>query len=194
MRIITISVSITLSVILTHKSVLAQTHSKVLPPHTLKRESAINSKVQILNLNQSTSFSLKPGWQILTQNSVDTQPLESESRSVRLGSFSLKSQPSSSTETYFVKSSPLVLYNSRLKNVGVLTGTFEIKLKPNIPINSLLTDYDLNLTQGFPHLSRFFVTPKTQTFNLKALYQSLSEDNRISSVQLEILDRSYEKQ
>lgn len=169
-----------------------QSHSRIFNPETAPEQKTQKLKVTDVNTFQKRAFNLQPGWDILSQSTAEVDL--SSSTQNKIGHFKVENDKAVSNETYFVKSNPIVLLNQRTKNIGVLTGTLEIKLKSNeTNINQIVNDYNLALLHSFPHLDTYFVSSKNETFNLEAIFQSLSNDERILSVNLEIIDRSYDK-
>lgn len=152
------------------------------------------SKTQI-NTFSARPFSLKSQWEVLPQVSVNPNTAQTiDENSNNVGNFKLKTNSSLSTEKQFNKSSPMVLRSKRSQNLGVLTGTFIVKLKsPQDDIAGVLLDYDLMLLQPFKHLSLYFVTSKNNVFNLESTYELLSKDPRIQSLDIEIISRTYGK-
>jgi hypothetical protein len=93
----------------------------------------------------------------------------------------------------FTPERPLVLYNSRLRQAGVLTGTIKVELRNENNIESFLVDHHAVSLGEFPEIRTFFVTSKSVPFQLDEFYQLIRSDERVQKTELEILSRKYEK-
>lgn len=93
---------------------------------------------------------------------------------------------------HFSPSSPLVVVNTRRSVVGVLTGVFGVKLKDGYG-EDVLTQKGLKIVGSYPQISTYYVTSSEDPFDLVSLQNSLKNDPAVSTVEIEILSRQYEK-
>lgn len=93
----------------------------------------------------------------------------------------------------FEKDQRLVLYNERMHQMGVVTGSVGFRILDETGVEQILEDYHAVIVESLPHLKIFFVTADHTPFNLEKLYQSLKADLRLADVEIEILVGEYVK-
>lgn len=121
-------------------------------------------------------------------------PNESDRKSsINVSQFQITDDPDSNHNLEnFNLQEPVVLFEERLKTVGVLTGTFEIQLKNSKLWETLERQHSLRLIQSFQDLNLYYATANQDQFNLTQLYKDLSQDASVVLVNLEILSKQYE--
>lgn len=93
----------------------------------------------------------------------------------------------------FQQAAPIVVVDSRLGTVGVVTGILSVVLKEGIGIESLIENSNLVLRDSQPQIRTYFVTASEEPFDLVALIEFLKSHSAVDRAQLEILSRQYEK-
>ncbi len=90
-------------------------------------------------------------------------------------------------------SGPLVVYNSRNKSYGILTGNLELTLHNSQDIQLVTRDYRLAVRDSFSEIKLFFVVPQAGSSNLQQVKSNLERDSRVADVELEIVSHQYAK-
>lgn len=97
-------------------------------------------------------------------------------------------------ESLFSSERPLVVYDSRLQALGVVTGTVQVDLRKGSNVSGLLQDYGAKVEHSFPETGTYYITAQEQPFNLVQFKNSLETDSRVNRVEVEIVGRRYGKQ
>lgn len=117
-----------------------------------------------------------------------------EGTTADMAKYKVVESPNSNPDLHnFVKGEGVVLYNERSKQVGLMTGIFNVKVSDSSAIQKITQQYNLEVTGAFPEINRYFVTSKSSVFNLERLKSDLEENPLISNVELEIISGVYEK-
>lgn len=98
-----------------------------------------------------------------------------------------------SDERNFRTDRPLVVYNSRKRIAGIVTGVLQVILREGYVLESLSMASSLRLTGSHPEMRMYFVTSYDSPFDLSDLKELLSKDPAVESVVLEVLSRRYDK-
>ncbi|QLY24341.1 hypothetical protein [Bdellovibrio sp. KM01] len=93
----------------------------------------------------------------------------------------------------FEKKNPLVLFDERMGNVGIVPGRVMLTLKDNATLSKIQKEYGLKVMDRFDHLHLYFVTPATSNFDLGKFVNVLKRDPRVAKAELEIVSRNYVK-
>ncbi|NUN07425.1 MAG: hypothetical protein HUU57_16900 [Bdellovibrio sp.] len=93
----------------------------------------------------------------------------------------------------FSASRPLVVIDTRLDTVGVLTGIFTVVLKSGVTADVLAQIPEIKIVNEFPQINTYYVTASKEPFDLLALKEFLRSEPGVAEVQPEILSRQYEK-
>jgi cell division protein FtsX len=88
---------------------------------------------------------------------------------------------------------PMVVLDQRTGSAGVVTGTFTVVLEQGASADFLTKSSDVKVIASFPNTQTYFVTSSQVPFNLKAFKEALRDAPEVKDVQMEILDRQYEK-
>ncbi|GEM_PF-3694574 len=96
-------------------------------------------------------------------------------------------------ESLVGQAEPLIYYNQRTHQAGVVTGTLKITLRKPGSIESLSSRHRLRVEGAFPHLNLFMVRSTYEPVDLQLLQKQLLADADIAQVEVEILSRQYEK-
>lgn len=88
---------------------------------------------------------------------------------------------------------PLIYYNRRTQQAGIVTGTLKITLRRSGAIESLSSRHKLKVEGAFPHLNLYMVRSNHEPVDLHMLQKQLLADADIAQVEVEILSRQYEK-
>ncbi len=133
-------------------------------------------------------------WKIWNRMKALLPNESAESNSIIVSQFRISEDPISnhSLENFSLQE-PVILFEERLQKAGVLTGTFEIQLKNSSQWESFEKQHSLRLIQSFQELNLFYATARQDRFNLSQLFQDLSQDPSVSTVNLEILSKQYEQ-
>lgn len=93
----------------------------------------------------------------------------------------------------FSASHPLVVIDTRLDTVGVVTGIFTVVLKSGVSADVLAQIPEIKIVNEFPQINTYYVTASKEPFDLVALKDFLRNEPGVAEVQPEILSRRYEK-
>ncbi|MBC7420954.1 MAG: hypothetical protein H7328_09510 [Bdellovibrio sp.] len=93
----------------------------------------------------------------------------------------------------FDSKSPVVLYNERLQKPGILTGIIKVETQNRILLESSLTNLHARISDAFDPIQTYFVTSTDLVFDLEALFENLKALPEVHNVELEILNKTYEK-
>ena len=93
----------------------------------------------------------------------------------------------------FSASQPLVVIDTRLDTVGVVTGIFTVVLKPGVSADVLAQLPEIKIVNEFPNINTYYVTAAKEPFDLVALKDFLKSEPGVAEVQPEVLSRQYEK-
>lgn len=111
-----------------------------------------------------------------------------------VGSYNVVESPTTHADLQnFKLTQPVVVFNERQKQVGIVTGVFNVELEKNSRLSEVLQRHNLVVTSSFPAIHRYFLTSKDSTFNLERLKNELEESPLVSHVELEILSGVHEK-
>lgn len=93
----------------------------------------------------------------------------------------------------FSSDHPIVVVDSRLNEVGVVTGVFSVVLKEGTSADQLQRISGLKVLNSFPHIRTYFVTASEEPFNLQDLQDFLKQESFAENIEMEVLSRQYEK-
>ena len=93
----------------------------------------------------------------------------------------------------FQRTSPVVVFDQRLKKPGIVTGLIKIGCDQKSLLETFLIHVDAEIIQSFEDIRLYYVTSKQNAFNLEVLYATLKKQQFVTSIELDILDRGYEK-
>jgi hypothetical protein len=90
-------------------------------------------------------------------------------------------------------SQPLIVFDSRLKAVGVVTGVVRVVLKEGVSSEFLSSFSNARIRDAFPELRTYFVTATEAPFDLEKLLTEMRIDPSVQEAHLEILSQNYDK-
>ncbi|MEK2644026.1 hypothetical protein [Bdellovibrio sp. BCCA] len=93
----------------------------------------------------------------------------------------------------FSSAHPLVVMDSRLDEVGVVTGVFTVTLKEGVSPDILTQASGLKVLNSFPNIRTYFVTSSQEPFDLQSFQDALKGEASVEEVKMEVLSRQYEK-
>ncbi len=94
---------------------------------------------------------------------------------------------------HFDKSSLAVVYDSRLRRVGLITGTIKIVTLQKDELIKELIGLQANISNSFDDIHTYFVSSDQSIFDLEKLYLDLKAQSFTQRIELDISDRAYEK-
>lgn len=100
----------------------------------------------------------------------------------------------SSNLSEFNKDAQAVVYDSRLKKIGLITGFIKIETNRKDLLEKSLKPLDAEIINSFDKIETYFITSRKAIFDLENLYQLLKVQSFIKSIEIDISDRDYEKQ
>ncbi len=95
--------------------------------------------------------------------------------------------------TEFNSSSPIVVYDARLKKTGLINGMIRIQTLSKPQLEADLIELNARITDSFEAINTYFVTGNDPVFNLEALHAVLKAKPYVKSADLDITSRTYEK-
>lgn len=105
----------------------------------------------------------------------------------------IESQKENESLTEFSSSSPVAVYDERLKKAGLITGTLKIETSEKEQLENDLNQLRAHITDSFDPIHTYFITSLDQVFDLELLYETLKSYPYIKNIELEILNKNYEK-
>ncbi len=93
----------------------------------------------------------------------------------------------------FRKSALPVVYDSRLKKMGVVTGLIVIETGRKDLLLEALKPLDAVLINSFDDIKTYYVTVEKEVFDLEVMFENLNQLNFIENITLDISDRVYDK-
>lgn len=87
----------------------------------------------------------------------------------------------------------VVLSQNGTGRVGVMTGTVVVTLEEGASADFLTQSAQIRIVGASPEIQTYFVTPTQVPFNMRDFLESLKEAPEVRQVEMEILDRQYEK-
>lgn len=93
----------------------------------------------------------------------------------------------------FSSGQPLVVIDSRLDLVGIVTGVFSITLKEGVAAEVITQASGIKILNSFPAIRTYFITAASEPFDLQTFQDLLKNESDIEYVHAEILSRRYEK-
>jgi hypothetical protein len=132
-------------------------------------------------------------WQLTRFKSIPKTDPAAQQALAELDQWALIEAPADYDFKNFDKSSPAAVFDPRLKKIGLVTGTLKVVTDEPESMKAALSAHAAEVTQAFPHIQTYFITSRSDVFNLESLYSALRAQASARSVELEILDRQYER-
>ena len=95
--------------------------------------------------------------------------------------------------TEFNSTSPVVVYDARLKKTGLINGLVRIQTLSKPQLEADLNNLNAHITDSFENINTYFVTGNDPVFNLESLFLILKAKPYVKSADLDITSRTYEK-
>lgn len=95
--------------------------------------------------------------------------------------------------TAFDNSKPIAVFDERLKKPGILTGIVKVQTNNKAQLQEDLKNMHAEISDEFESIQTYFVKSQSKVFNLEALFENLKAQDYIFNVELEVIDRSYNK-
>lgn len=95
--------------------------------------------------------------------------------------------------TAFDTSKPVAVFNERLKKPGVLTGIVKVQTNNKAQLKEDLKNMQAEISDEFDSIQTYFIKSQSKVFNLEVLFENLKAQDYIFNVELEVIDRSYDK-
>lgn len=105
----------------------------------------------------------------------------------------IESQNENTSLNEFNSFSPIAVYDKRLKKAGVITGTIKIETLEKEQLENDLNQLRAHITDSFDPIHTYFITSLDQVFDLELLYETLKSYPYIKNIELEVLNKNYEK-
>lgn len=93
----------------------------------------------------------------------------------------------------FDRSSPTVVYETRLKKAGLVTGLIKVETANPDLLKKALLGMNAQVTSSFADIQIYFITSVQNVFDLEKLFFDLKSLDFVKNVELDIVDRNYEK-
>lgn len=136
-------------------------------------------------------------WQIWPQVTAKNSrlPLASDEQLVgKLNNYQLiKTDFPVSTIENFNPALPVILYDERMKRPGILTGTLIAVADNRYDLEKCAHAHLASVNNAFENINTYFLSSDLPSFNLSVLKNEIENCPSVRSVQLEIIDRAYEK-
>ncbi len=93
----------------------------------------------------------------------------------------------------FDKSNLAVVYDPRLRRVGLVTGTIKIVTLQKEELAKALIGMQAEITNSFDDINTYYISSTKNLFDLENLYFSLKAQSFVQNIELDISERTYEK-
>lgn len=151
----------------------------------------IDKKLQSSELFENSHWNLWQGVRAIAASEVQRAP-ETYLTKVS-GYYLIEDNEYQAQEELVGQAEPLIYYNKRTHQAGVVTGVLKVTLRKSGLIESLSTRYKLQVEGAFPHLNLFMVRSRSEPVDLQTLQKQLLAEADVAQVEVEILSRQYEK-
>lgn len=135
-------------------------------------------------------------WKILSKIKAVLRDQISESDVVvgEMGRFQLvELAASDSLLNQYDKNSPAVVYETRLKKTGLVTGLIKVETERKDLLENAVRSMNAQISNSFDSIHTYFVTSEQTVFDLEKLFFSIKALGFVKTAELDILDREYEK-
>ncbi len=95
--------------------------------------------------------------------------------------------------THFNSKELVVIYNERLKKVGLISGYIKVQTQYKEKLGRDLPEVHAQVNEAFENIKTYFVTGQDNVFNLEEIYFFLKDKNYIDNIEIDIIDRAYER-
>lgn len=93
----------------------------------------------------------------------------------------------------FDRQSPTLVYDSRLKKPGLVTGLIKVETERKDLLQSAIQGLNARIENSFEEIQTYFVTSQQAQFDLEKLFLTIQQMPFVKNAELDILDRDYEK-
>lgn len=93
----------------------------------------------------------------------------------------------------FDRNSPTVVYETRLKKPGLVTGLIKVETEHKELLESSVRQMNARISDSFDQIQTYFVTSELSIFDLEKLYTQIKSLEFVKAAELDISDREYEK-
>ncbi len=100
---------------------------------------------------------------------------------------------SDSSLNQYDRNSPAVVYETRLKKTGLVTGLIKVETDRKDLLGSAVRNMNAEITNSFDSIQTYYVTSEQTIFDLENLFFKIKSLGFIKTAELDILDREYEK-
>lgn len=91
------------------------------------------------------------------------------------------------------RNSPSVVYETRLKRIGLVTGLIKVETERKDLLENSIQNMNAQISNSFDSIQTYFVTSQQTVFDLEKLFFSIKALGFVKTAELDILDREYEK-
>lgn len=137
-----------------------------------------------------TNWKVWPG----TRAILTPQLSAADSVLAELSRFSIVEFPNAEASLdQFDRNVPPVVYDARLKRAGIVTGLLKVETDRKDLLEESLPNLNSYISNSFENIQTYFVTSRQDVFDLESLFKNLKSQQYVKSIELDILDRNYEK-
>lgn len=98
-----------------------------------------------------------------------------------------------STLNQYDRNSPVVVYETRLKKTGLVTGLIKVETDRKDLLENAIRNMNAQISNSFDSIQTYFVISEKTVFDLEKLYFRIKSLGFVKTAELDILDREYEK-
>ena len=166
--------------------------------HNIKKKSRLPTghlKVEADFLRNHEAFE-GTRWKILSNVKAVLPDQISESDVIvgQMGRFQLiESIDAESSLNQFDRNSPTVIYETRLKKTGLVTGLIKVETERKDLLENAIQNMNAQISNSFDSIQTYFVTSEQTVFDLEKLFLRIKSLGFVKTAELDILDRVYEK-
>jgi hypothetical protein len=99
----------------------------------------------------------------------------------------------SSDLSQFDSKNLIVVFDSRLKKIGVITGQVKVETDNRSQLEADLRSSNAAIVDSFEDIQTYFVSSQQAIFSLEGLYLFLKQKPYLNNVEIDVSDRVYEK-
>ncbi|QDK38410.1 hypothetical protein [Bdellovibrio sp. NC01] len=112
----------------------------------------------------------------------------------QVGSFTVvEASAFKADEHNFSSSQPIVVYKDNGQRPGLISGSYLVVLRDSTDFESFVLDHGLRLLNAFPETRSYYVTAGAEPFDLSLLLQTMRNDPRVETANVQVVTERYAK-
>lgn len=126
---------------------------------------------------------------------VPTESYNGDGKAIgQVGSFTVvEAAAFKADEHNFSSSQPIVVFKDNGKRPGLISGSYLVVLRDSGDFESFILDHSLRLLNAFPETRSYYVTAGSEPFDLSLLLQTMRNDPRVETANVQVVTERYAK-